>query len=123
MKTTIIVDGSVTIVQEKPKTHLSFNLQPYDKALLVACVESRLAEVQKILEFYPDSDEVEGIHNDAFDLQGLLAMIKESEQLKSVISKDVVNAGWTFRGHNVDMPTQYSKGEGLDEKDVEETSI
>lgn len=122
-KTIIVVEGKVTIKEEKPKTHLAFTLTDYDKKLLIECVKSRFNEVQKILEYYDESSEVEKIRNDAFDLQGLLAMIKEGEQIKSVIPKARVDAGWTFLGHNVDMPRPYTKGEGLKDDMVEEVSI
>lgn len=122
MKTTIIVEGNVKIVEEKPKTHIAFQLTHYDRMMLIECVQSRFEEVQKILSYYDESHEVEKINNDAFDLQGLLAMLKEGVQIKTVIPKPVLKEGWTFRGHNVDMPMCYSKGV-VDKNMIEEITL
>lgn len=94
-------------VDKRPKTHRAFDLLKFDVDLLIECVKSRQKEVEKILEYYDESSEVEKIRNDAFDLQGLLAMLKESDEVKCVIPLPALEKGWSFE-HNVDMPMSYS---------------
>jgi hypothetical protein len=96
-----------TDVDETPKTHRAFKLHDFDTALLIECVKSRQKEVNKILEHYDEASEVEKIRNDAFDLQGLLGMLKESQEVKCVIPLESLEKGWSFE-HNVDMPMAYS---------------
>jgi len=118
-KVTIVIEGE--IVNETPKTHNSYQLHEYDTDLLKRCIKSRQREIAHIYTDFPEIYN-EDLNNESFDLQGLMGMIKESDQVRCVIPKKSLDKGWSFE-HNVDMPTGYSKGEGLKKDMVYETNI
>jgi hypothetical protein len=111
----------LVVESSEPKTHKSFQLHEYDTDSLKRCIRSRQREIANIFNDFPEIVH-EDLNHESFDLQGLLAMLMESEQVRCVIPNEALDKGWSFK-HNVDMPTGYSKGEGLKKEMVEEITI
>lgn len=112
---------SVEVTPIQPKTHNSYRLTDADVKLILEGLQLNLKNNSKVIKSVQSKfvknhcphvsiDEVvHALSCKDHDLQGLIAMIKESETVNCVISKEVANAGWTFRGHNVDMPLPYAE--------------